>query len=390
MPLQDEIRSDIKKKVLPARFTVDDLLRRPCPEQPGWYYIGSETYAEATLRTHPNNRGISIDGLERGNHVDPGGQTPLYYRFGNATFGLIETGSGEDEVPECSEDSEGEGESLFSDLVAVPARPEVGSAGTGVLSLPPDYVAVDGIDPVKIVANTIANTPFQAYFRRSRMLYPNPAVTGWCARLETYFWPSHRNNWEATRPLIDKFTKRFRVIEEHNREGKKDTADLIALFEDICAWGGVKLPESDQDKLYKEVFSTLDVIDQNSCPGKESRINSAWTKLYAVARPESFVIFDSRVATALTSILDPYMKDLSNTSYHQQIKDLGTVQGRGGSRPRLNKWKWPVGYRSWKSQIAANKLCCDIVKYLNASGAINGNRQWNLREVEAVLFMDGY
>ena len=245
-------------------------------------------------------------------------------------------------------------------------------------------------DPVSIVAHTIADTPFQTYFRKQKRHYPDPAVNGWAARLEAYFWPSFGNNWENTFPRIDHFSQRFQAIENSYSDGNHETTDLLRLFEDICAWGGVKLPESNEDLLFTEVFRTLSYIDDNTLPGSGCRLNSAWTKLYAIARPTSFVIYDSRVATALISILDPYMNDLVATHNAGVVVELGTVQGRGGTRPRVNTYRWPVGYTRWASQFAANNLCGLIVDYLNENDAIKDNRQWNLREVEAVLFMEGY
>jgi len=41
------------------------------------------------------------------------------------------------------------------------------------------------------------------------------------------------------------------------------------------------------------------------------RLNSAWTKLYAFAIPDKCVIYDSRVAAAITSILDPVIQLVS-------------------------------------------------------------------------------
>ena len=60
MPLQDEIYAEYGYE----RFTIDDLLSSPCQIAPGRFVVGSDTFAETTLRTFPYNRSISIDGLE--------------------------------------------------------------------------------------------------------------------------------------------------------------------------------------------------------------------------------------------------------------------------------------------------------------------------------------
>ncbi len=358
MPLQDEIYAEYGYE----RFTIDDLLSSPCQIAPGRFVVGSDTFAETTLRTFPYNRSISIDGLERGNHVNAE-QTPLFYRFGNATFRMIEVENGTYSTrQDCLGDSEGDGESILYDAEESPAS---------------------------IVAHTIAYTPYHAYFRKQRRRHPDPEAIGWSSRLQAYFWPSFGNNWENTVPLIMQFSERFQAI-ENSRGIENRATDLLRLFEDICAWGGVKLPETDENLLFDEVFRTLEYIDDNTLPGNDSRLNSAWTKLYAIARPNSFVIYDSRVATALISILDSYIGDFGAIDRFRIIEGLGTVPGRGGTRPRANRSNWPVGYRKWESQFAANNLCRLIVDYLNANDTINDEREWTLREVEAVLFMEGY
>jgi hypothetical protein len=59
--------------------------------------------------------------------------------------------------------------------------------------------------------------------------------------------------------------------------------------------------------------------------------------------------------------------------------------------------KWPIGYSAWAGQIAANLLCRKVVDELNGQstalpdcGKIGDRTPWALREVEAVLFMEGY
>jgi hypothetical protein len=209
---------------------------------------------------------------------------------------------------------------------------------------------------------------------------------------ELLFLAKSAGTWEQTQEELGSYINRFRSITQSPRAGVEGTSDdLVSLFEEICVWGGVKLPESDPERLCEEVFRTLETLDRNEVPERgHSRLNSAWTKLYAIARPDSFVIFDSRVATALVSILDPYMNDLVNGQHFHKVQGLGTVPGRGGSRPRSTTWNWPVGYQSWQAQLCANKLCSDIVAYLNNTPAINDQHEWTLREVEAVLFMEGY
>ena len=68
---------------------------------------------------------------------------------------------------------------------------------------------------------------------------------------------------------------------------------------------------------------------------------------------------------------------------------LGTYGGIGGTKPRGTRGKWPSAYGNVDSQLQANTLCKNIVTCLNEKAEDN-KTDWNLREVEAVLFMDGY
>jgi hypothetical protein len=102
------------------------------------------------------------------------------------------------------------------------------------------------------------------------------------------------------------------------------------------------------------------------------------------------------VAAAVTSILDPTMDLLSCSPKWKPYAALGTIPGRGGSRPRDLQWPWKNGYRKWASQTAANLLCVDVFKEVNRQATTRpdcrklNNCPWTLREVEAVLFMEGY
>jgi len=182
------------------------------------------------------------------------------------------------------------------------------------------------------------------------------------------------------------------------RADDRDAAtEQLNAFKDTCVWAGVRLPESDSCTLAAEVLRVWQSLTHGQKPTSGCRLNSAWTKLYALALPDKCVIYDSRVAAAVTSILDPTMEFLSEYPNWQPYANLGTVPGRGGSRPRDVRWKWPNGYRLWPSQTAANLLCREVFEELNRQAKTRPDRQkmndpspWTLREVEAVLFMEGY
>lgn len=248
------------------------------------------------------------------------------------------------------------------------------------------------LDPVEIIVETLAQKPYQSYFRRQRQRYPVPEAIGWKARLEAYFWPTMGQDWFSNKTQFAIFCNRFRELERHwDQRSATTQTGLLSLFEDVCTWGNVRLPEGDQDILINEVDKALHHIDTHQVP-LNCRLNSAWTKLYAVARPKSFVIYDSRVATAIVSLLDPHMQRLEEAQEFEPYRDLGYINGRGGTRPRILQWRWTNAYRSWKAQYAANQLCYRIANRLNEiyQKKTGNENLWSMREVEAVLFMEGY
>lgn len=252
-------------------------------------------------------------------------------------------------------------------------------------------------DPVAIIVNYIAQQPFQAYYRRKPVESPKH---GWGARLDAYFWPSRERNWSATCFRVSDISSRIQRAIEKVEACADDTAaadELLAAFKCTCAWGSVKLPESDPGRLAMQVLCAVHALSEGWEPPPSCRLNSAWTKLYAFAFPDACVVYDSRVAATLTSILDPAMESISGSARWQPFLRLGTIPGRGGSRPRDVSWKWPIGYRTWAGQMAASLLCRKVVEELNMQSkarldcrTFGDGTPWTLREVEAVLFMEGY
>jgi hypothetical protein len=144
-------------------------------------------------------------------------------------------------------------------------------------------------------------------------------------------------------------------------------------------------------------------------------MNSGWTKVAAfaseIAKMHEFAqegavpmaIWDSRVATSIIHRLDSLIPDGNNPQ--QLFPELGTIPGRGGSRPRPLQLKWPIGWGSWRTQVHGSKLIESILVILNSASerdlqlgdpyprmplCTGGSGLWDTRGVEMVLFMDGY
>ena len=130
----------------------------------------------------------------------------------------------------------------------------------------------------------------------------------WGERLLAYFWPTVQDDWRANSKRIDGFSESATIIfgANWNKDNPQCQSALMDLFGEICTWGNVKLPESKLVDLACEVNAAIKFIKNEQIP-VNARLNSAWTKLYAIIYPDSFVMNDARVGTSISWILDPYM-----------------------------------------------------------------------------------
>jgi len=242
----------------------------------------------------------------------------------------------------------------------------------------------------------IHEEPFQPMYRKKAFGAP---VAGWDARLHAYFWPLPARNYMRTSSIVQQLVERARVlvdILERDRAWNEEQGHVaVTLAHDIFAWGGVpQNPDTVTPATVQQVF--LSALD--NAGSSTAHMNSGWTKVaaFATAHLEDDgtglpqVIWDSRVATAVISRLD------ANAAPVSAFPDIGTVPGRGGTRPRRFASRWPTGYRSWSAQVAGSALVREIRDILNRGDypqmplTKGGAGPWTTRGVEMVLFMDGY
>jgi hypothetical protein len=396
MALHDEILREIAAGRVPYRFKARDLKTIP-GKTAHHYMVGNREYAENAIDTIPRNHSVRPDGTDPGDYVRKG-RKPAFFWLGEGEYELILTDQHhlEEVTPEDEQfdTSEGDDEALIRTNSHHPERSPLPITVDASIVM---RIAEQERDPVAIIVNYIAEQPFQAHYRHKPF---GPTIHGWGARREAYFWPTREGTWSATCSRVSGISSQIQKAIEKLDDRADDAAaadELLSAFKSACAWGGVKLPEPDSGRLAAEVLRAVHALSEGREPPSGCRLNSAWTKLYAFALPDTCVIFDSRVAAALTSILDPAMHLISRLPEWQPYKGLGTISGRGGSRPRDTSWKWPVGYGTWASQMAANLLCRKVVDELNRQSItradcrkVNDPSRWTLREVEAVLFMEGY
>lgn len=249
-------------------------------------------------------------------------------------------------------------------------------------------------EPADIVIEYIARLPFQLYEKNMDTIFPGSPAIGWTERLKSYRWPSLGDGWETNNQKNTAFRLQLQELDMENIQQAQNAKKLHDMFFQICFWNHLVMPENNPGILAREVQEVVYRLQENEIP-VGFRINVAWNKLYALLLPDKFAMYDSRISTALLSILDPFMNVICKTLVWEKYNFLGSIPGRGGSRPRKFSWKWKNGYGNWKSQISANRLLLDIQTRLNSEEEkhkpLSGNhRHWTLREIEAVLFMHGY
>jgi|GEM_PF-807472 len=388
MAFQDDVRLEIEAGRIPRRFKSAHL-KMIRAGRPDYYRLGTGEYSTNTITTVPRNLSTRPDGTNPGDYVRKG-RKPSFWWYGHGEFELISTGG---DIADLSEDQESN-EAVFEEEVCTDSERLPSPVDE---SLVREIYRIEGPSPARIIVRYLAEKPFQAYFRRRPV---GSEKLGWGARLDAYFWPDQSHGWKVASERVKELST---CVQEAVRDidtgvNEQIAAEhLLTVFREICKWGGVRVPESDASVLAPEVQGVLRALRKGQEPPSSCRVNSAWTKLYAFALPNECVIYDSRVATALISILDPVMNLISRKGDWHPYERLGKVAGRGGSRPRDTRWPWPNGYASWQSQMAANRLCRDVlneVRQLSRSQPdfhkVNDPSPWTLREAEAVLFMEGY
>jgi hypothetical protein len=256
------------------------------------------------------------------------------------------------------------------------------------------------------LVHDIQYEPFIRKYRKKPL--DREAIFGWDNRLKFYYWPKPTIGYATTCHEVQEMLDQAEVLANALRLGhdwdNEQQAAAIDLANNIFAWGGVPQdPDTVTADNVRRVFDDALHANANSC----APMNSGWTKVaaFATAHLESTdptlpqVIWDSRVATAVVSRLDQLITDARGNDPSDLFPRIGTVPGRGGSRPRTHVLKnWPNGYRRWDAQVEGSALVREIRDLLNDSAA-NYPRmpmpdgslgQWTTRGVEMVLFMDGY
>lgn len=243
---------------------------------------------------------------------------------------------------------------------------------------------------------------FQSTYRKKPQGKP---VVGWDQRLCAYFWPTPDQGYQKTCADTSGFSETSRelaeVLQQRERWNEVEQQRAVALAKSIFSWGGVpQKPETVTPENVEHVFRSAIRNDATA----KAKMNSGWTKVSAFATAhlenreggQPQVIWDSRVAAAITSRLDAQLPADVNPA--ELLPGVGTVPGRGGTRPRALTRSWPSGYMTWSGQVSGSQLVREIRDILNNPRLEyppmplpgEGTGLWTTRGVEMVLFMDGY
>jgi hypothetical protein len=286
-------------------------------------------------------------------------------------------------------------------MACLPSSPPSPSPAHAQLTRPPRLAALAGrTQYLETLVKELDEQPFQPMYRKQPHKTP---VTGWEARLKAYFWPApcegYRQSARGMQPIAEESRQLARALTVRGSWNEAEQRQAVALAYAIFAWGGVPQdPRTVTAESVRRVFqAALDNDDDAN-----AHMNSGWTKVaaFATAHLEGAgaalpqTIWDSRVAAAITSRLDDLLPEGVAPSH--VFPGVGTVPGRGGTRPRTLSRPWPSGYRSWAGQVAGSQLVREIRDILNRGGypkmplPEGGSGDWTTRGVEMVLFMDGY
>lgn len=372
MNLKQAIENEIAENKIQPCFEVSDLLQNRIPNT-SKYKIGGQNYERISITTNLNN--FSIGPAPRKGHHVQNGQKPWFIKHSDGKFSIFNGKSpkGPSIHPARSFRSE---KTLKSKN---PNNPKA-----TVLNIATEFVNYIRNKPFRIMLNSRGKKVKREWFPAS-----GPAM-GWLQRLNSYEWDS--KDWVKNSAIINSIIINICAIKSMTTPNAERCSEVA--YNKIIKWGnpkGKKLPGKTVYKLLNDVWS-----------GKITTVDSTITKLYAFAEPDNFVIYDSRVATAIVSIAEDIFrmrsvkKNNKNTAvdtvseFREVFNRLGTYKGAGGTRDRGVRYKkWPKAYKKVDAQLQANELCKAIRDVLN-NNEEDDKSDWTLREVEAVLFMEGY
>lgn len=283
-----------------------------------------------------------------------------------------------------------------------PTQGDVVSHALAAIPAPPASIA-SSVPTSPYILEFIRDVHTEQYYPsyRGKHIPPGSPIVGWDDRLAAYFWPKPTDglatNNAILKPLLTRAAKLAAQVATRAAWTPAEDADAQSLALAIFDWGGV--PQKSSIMTPANIRSVFDAAILGP-PAPGTPMNSGWTKVAAFSTDhlptaDQHVIWDSRVSTSVVRRLDAIFQRHRLTVVPSLFRGIGLVNvGRGGSRPiRAGQLglRWINGYKSWSAQIAGSQFVREVCAGLNA-GVVHTSRcgRWTIREVEMVLFMDGY
>ncbi|NVK21975.1 MAG: hypothetical protein HWD86_05620 [Kangiellaceae bacterium] len=278
----------------------------------------------------------------------------------------------------------------------------------------PPYIPekdAEDIEFVRALVRWIEDAPFQAFYLKQPA---GEAVATWHDRLLAFFWPKPRigyNLHHATlNPLYYRANQLAKTLDKGEQWDQEWRDMAVKTAEELFQVSGT--PQTDVNlETVQAVIQAAVNADECADDNPNAKMNSGWSYLASVSTAHlegqigrlPMVCWNSRIASAVISRLDFLLAEAGVAQLGERFKDIGTVPGYGGTRPRQYTLNWPNGYRSWKTQIAASRLVNQMAYILNNDTKGNGEKRyrlmplpngakgpWTVRGVQGVLFGDGY
>jgi hypothetical protein len=262
-------------------------------------------------------------------------------------------------------------------------------------------------DYARALVAWIDDDPFTPMYQRQPA---GETVSSWHDRLEHFFWPKPRNGLMQVSHSADALMYRAELLARGIDDGvewnDEDKAMAIKTAEEIFLQAGVPQKDVNWESIQDVMKAAL-----NKDTKSKAKMNSGWSLLASFSthwlnkleNRTPMICWNSRVSTSIISRLDFLMVEAGFDSVGSRFPELGVVQGWGGTRPREMSLKWPDGYRSWKTEVAASEFVGLMVDCLNndknEDGSLKyaqmpiptgGRAPWSIQGVQLVLFSDGY
>lgn len=230
---------------------------------------------------------------------------------------------------------------------------------------------------------------------------PSKVITGWANRLDVSLYRTNRTLPQSLLEQIQQIINKVRLGFSWTPE---EEAIAVELATEVFSTRGLPIRLHKNKLTVDNVRGVLEmVIHGNSV--LPSPMNTGWSALAAVAtedQSEQLIALDSRASLSICYRLAQVSEKLNiQPKLLQGIfkNQMGWLPGRGGNRSTLttkvSEW-FPCRYGKWGAVFAASEFVRSVRDHLNANpskypkSTSQTATPWAVREVEQVLFMDGY